>query len=830
MKKSLALLLSLTLGCPVWPSGSSPRPYRIAPSVFTHEALALRPWSDRFAQAALVLLIAMPVMLHGQTTKPKPLPTPPAVVQLSEATQAWQERLEHFNDSRKNAWAAWSPAVPIHVLNPADQALLQNVWEWAATRPQAPLAALHAGLHQTQEEARAQANTSLEWLRGRSPKQKAFAQEENAFRGVYQTFLALQTKATSPRKTWFVRITEQSSEQVRLDVYAYRLFSLTGGVEVGLLRWQWVINWNHPQQSALRAFDQQIILDTFATPDLARRWLQTRSIEKDSQTLPNVSAPAPAPIAPALSTLVAEATPSIPQISGASAKIFEQVLDLLARVAHVTRASPPEVRAALQETARLTTAELLEKYVATPERLATALAELAKNPASLQEKFRDVLKKKNESDGDRWARALFIILSGLIPMSVFLFRDPRDHQSPERNPAEYTFETVARVPDDVQTLWGHTRWGQLGKSAFYRIGGIAGLPWFVTQAGAAFAHVLRDSQTHALVAARAVRRHTVRIGSELFEGFYHGWTVVPEDQQGLGWGRALAQTSLDDILLRITTTGIIYAYIDAKNQRSLRNLEKQGYTRVGSFWVQYITFLNPQEHKGWNKASHTLDKENLAMIELQNSREGLLDGVEGLDMDHVYYWRDEQGSIQAMVHATLEQWTMETLGFLSPSWDARLMRWFQKIPFFRRILPNANFTYLKVGNITYNKGQERAVIQLIESLMAVKKLHRGLWYIDKTSPVYGELKGAGLLSALNFAFETRVAIMAQVFSREGRADEVLNRLKNLSREKRAYWISVAHNNGLAFLLLASSLMQLAVDALTAPAPPIRTPQTLRNAA
>jgi len=295
------------------------------------------------------------------------------------------------------------------------------------------------------------------------------------------------------------------------------------------------------------------------------------------------------------------------------------------------------------------------------------------------------------------------------------------------------------------------RWGTDG--AIYRLCDYEKTLYHVP--GARFLAIRKQGQ---LVALRLlVEKHIPWQGKPL-QAFYHGLFSVAPEEQRKGYGRMLAQGTLDYIRTRSEPRSVTYAFIEAGNHRSLRISESLGYQAIGTFHALWFSRLHPKTSSRLSPLAKNDTPELINGLHRQYQDHALPDFSVSLQRNSCRILRDD-GKIMAGLQAEPQHWVFESLGGTGGFLAVKVLPY---VPVLGNLFNPRDFRFLKIGNLFFAPGRAEAASELLEATLAGSGRKVALLFIDKKSPIYREwLSKSGGLGILNALAEVEVHVMGR---------------------------------------------------------------------
>lgn len=193
----------------------------------------------------------------------------------------------------------------------------------------------------------------------------------------------------------------------------------------------------------------------------------------------------------------------------------------------------------------------------------------------------------------------------------------------------------------------------------------------------------------------------------------------------------------------IQSNDFLYAYLEKKNDQSSKLVQRLGYKNIGESATIGFSRFSPKMSKRVQQATTDAQKEYILNNLSSFYQNHALVHTQGIHLDNSYYYIQENQTLIAGIQVIEGQWKIKQMeGFLGKL----IVRYASYIPFIRRLFsPNA-FRFLGIEGIMYQKGNEKALFELIEHALATKNYNTALLWQDPTCPNYlGNHTSLGLI-------------------------------------------------------------------------------------
>ena len=259
-----------------------------------------------------------------------------------------------------------------------------------------------------------------------------------------------------------------------------------------------------------------------------------------------------------------------------------------------------------------------------------------------------------------------------------------------------------------------------------------------------------------LIGAYVLRGKKVRIGGTEYPAYYRTFLAVDPSKSGQGYGTVLVQETRRHYSRKLGKAGVLYGYIEADNESSLRVSQHAGYVPVGSFSTTLFNRLRPRDDPRVRSLAVGERGRLVALLNEQYAEHALRDFEQSVDAAS-YYVLAEDHAISAGMQIEPCHWQVLRL----PGVSGRLLiQIVSRVPGLRRLFDARNCRFLKLGNLYVCPGKESEVFTLAEALLARVGVTLAMAFQDTRSPVYQRIARCGSFGILNSGVDARVYVMA----------------------------------------------------------------------
>jgi RimJ/RimL family protein N-acetyltransferase len=295
-------------------------------------------------------------------------------------------------------------------------------------------------------------------------------------------------------------------------------------------------------------------------------------------------------------------------------------------------------------------------------------------------------------------------------MKQIIFEDPQKELIIEWN-TEYTSELIEILNN---TVWGT-------KGTLYKMHDLEKEfktftePYYVT---------LKENS--APVGVCLFNKKRIKINNILYDCFYLCVLSVKSSKSGQGYGTLLISQSTDYFLNMLGNNGIVYAYVEADNEKSLRVFQKSNFDYLDSFIVPVFSRINPKWDQNIDQLDHSESNLMLSLLNEHYREYCWTDFNYSFDPKN-YYTLKDNNEIIAGIQVKEFCWTIENLPGIS---GKIIVKIFHHLPILKELFNPQSYKFLKIGNIYVKSGYEKKLLKLIESVLASKNLTTCLTYIN----------------------------------------------------------------------------------------------------
>lgn len=181
--------------------------------------------------------------------------------------------------------------------------------------------------------------------------------------------------------------------------------------------------------------------------------------------------------------------------------------------------------------------------------------------------------------------------------------------------------------------------------------------------------------------------------------------------------------------------GVLYAYVDPGNVRSVSLIEEFGFQKVGNFNVLLLNRLWPTKDKHVKKAPKSMTSQIKTILKDQAKNQKFA-SISQIEIRDDYFVITSNQQILCGVQAVADCWEVIDL----PGWSGKfIIKIMSKIPLLNRLFhPNYKFVFLE--NIICEPGSESLLHRLFESVLCHYQVYTGIMCLDPRTRLYASIK------------------------------------------------------------------------------------------
>jgi RimJ/RimL family protein N-acetyltransferase len=266
-------------------------------------------------------------------------------------------------------------------------------------------------------------------------------------------------------------------------------------------------------------------------------------------------------------------------------------------------------------------------------------------------------------------------------------------------------------------------------------------------------------ERHELIGMYCLDERTlVMTETDAVTGFYGRYLAVEKQYAGRGYGHALKRQAIRYASATTPKPHLFYSYIEAKNTRSLRISEREGFASVSMLATYIFRRYAPKRDNRFAR----LDKAELAGMSAKLSSYYIQHSYRtfaGIGYQDNYFVLEERGEIVAGIQANPVRWQFAQMPGIG-GWIT--MNLLPQLSATKRFFNPENYSFLALEGLYLNAPRADLLFALLESVLAHFGMHSALWLLDQKDPANQLLgqTGAGWLSGYQQNVTTHVMAKA----------------------------------------------------------------------
>jgi RimJ/RimL family protein N-acetyltransferase len=249
----------------------------------------------------------------------------------------------------------------------------------------------------------------------------------------------------------------------------------------------------------------------------------------------------------------------------------------------------------------------------------------------------------------------------------------------------------------------------------------------------------------ALAGTYCLSERIVRTPTGAITGFYGRYLSVDPRYGGKGYGRLLKREAVAFVEQNTPRPHVFYSYIEEANGRSMRISSEEGFSVIGT--LEAILFSRPYPRVSPQVSRLSADKYDVIRQLLESAYQPYtLVQFDRLFYGQNYFVLEEGGEIIAGVQANPVRWRIVDMPGIS---GKLIMHIVPHLPVVGRLVNPEQYKFAALEAIYVKPGREKALLQLLESVLAGFGFTSALLMADVQAPVAQWLKSSGKLGIMN---------------------------------------------------------------------------------
>ena len=270
-------------------------------------------------------------------------------------------------------------------------------------------------------------------------------------------------------------------------------------------------------------------------------------------------------------------------------------------------------------------------------------------------------------------------------------------------------------------------------------------------------HVFVVENDKIILATVVANAYSFPIANEVVTGYYFRYFASNPVYRGNPLVAKNSLRVLDWLQKNTAQKDFFYAYLEKKNEQSSKLVKQLGYQKIGESATIGFSRFFPKKSKRVHQAISKQQKDQINQLLSLFYKNHALVHTQAIHLNDAYYYVEDNGKIVAGIQVLEGNWKIKQMEGLS---GKLILAFAGYIPFVNRLFSPNPFKFLGVEGIFYEKGQEKALFELIEHVLAQRNYNAALIWQDPSCPYYiGNSTSLGLLN--KFVSGTGSAILAK---------------------------------------------------------------------
>jgi hypothetical protein len=227
---------------------------------------------------------------------------------------------------------------------------------------------------------------------------------------------------------------------------------------------------------------------------------------------------------------------------------------------------------------------------------------------------------------------------------------------------------------------------------------------------------------------------------------------------------------------------IMYAFIESMNERTKNLVNQAGYEYVRSFLTIAFSRFSPKSFPEVRKITAAEKPEMKNLLDNFYRDYSLYNSDHSLDDGNYYVLKEDDRIIAGAASYP----TLHKIFHIPGVWGWILMKVLPRIPYYHRLFHPGEFRFIVFDSVYCEKGRERALEKLFESICAAEGFNTGLMWLDDRSDFYDKVRSLLNMGVLNRMLNAKPGL---VFIRFINYDE---------KDKAVFYESPAYISGFDF--------------------------------
>ena len=275
------------------------------------------------------------------------------------------------------------------------------------------------------------------------------------------------------------------------------------------------------------------------------------------------------------------------------------------------------------------------------------------------------------------------------------------------------------------------------------------------------------TQGEALVACMLMSRVESLQNGHALDSYYIRYFSAHPDFKGQGITKRLSALFIEAFQAQLPDNTLLYAAMEGGNKRSVRIVEKVGFTSKKPVQTFGFSRFFPKRNTQIEALLDQTERAKMQSLLGQFYQNYTIFHQQNLFQNDQYYVIREKGAIAAGIQMHKTVWRIQSM----PGWKGKvLLHVVPKIPLLNRMMNPNWFEFITFEGLYYQPGKEGVLFSLMEGLLAQEQLKTAIFWLASDSPISKMLNEKGRLGIIHALVKDSVTYMT--FNGKGLSPEV----------------------------------------------------------
>lgn len=235
-------------------------------------------------------------------------------------------------------------------------------------------------------------------------------------------------------------------------------------------------------------------------------------------------------------------------------------------------------------------------------------------------------------------------------------------------------------------------------------------------------------------------------GNQPLDSYYIRYFSAHPDYRGKGITKQMSQLFIKAFAKTLPTGALLYGVLEGGNHRSIKIVEKVGFEQRKPVLTIGFSRFFPKGSKRIQRIKTPAEKQVVLDLLEDYYQDYAIRHFQNVFQKDRYYVIREKGEILAglQVHQTV--WKVESMPGLS---GKILLSILPRLPIINQMFNPRHFEFITFEGIYHKVGEEAALYELIEGLLAQEKLKTAIFWLAKDAPLTQMILQRGKLGLMH---------------------------------------------------------------------------------